>query len=92
MTKKELREIAHAIVWNVFEGKKTYQFPKCFFNTMTQNNVDLLASYIDIESTKLQKWLNKQRDVEQKRAEAEQIQLEADRYAFYYNTFPIGEA
>lgn len=92
MTKKELKDIAHAIVWNVFEGKKTYQFPKGFFNTMTQNNVDLLASYIDIESTKLQKWLNKQRDVEQKRAEAEQIQLEADRYAFYYNTFPIGEA
>ena len=85
MTKKELREIAHAIVWNVFEEKKTYQFPKGFFNTMTQNNVDLLASYIDIESTKLQKWLNKQK-------EAEQIQLEADRYAFYYNTFPIGEA
>ena len=85
MTKKELREIAHAIVWNVFEGKKTYQFPKGFFNTMTQNNVELLASYIDIESTKLQKWLNKQK-------EAEQIQLEADRYAFYYNTFPIGEA
>ena len=85
MTKKELREIAHAIVWNVFEGKKTYQFPKGFFNTMTQNNVDLLASYIDIESAKLQKWLNKQK-------EAEQIQLEADRYAFYYNTFPIGEA
>jgi hypothetical protein len=85
MTKKELREIAHAIVWNVFEGKKTYQFPKGFFNTMTQNNVDLLASYIHFESAKLQKWLNKQR-------EAEQIQLEADRYAFYYNTFPIGEA
>ena len=85
MTKKELREIAHAIVWNVFEGKKTYQFPKGFFNTMTQNSVDLLASYIHFESAKLQKWLNKQR-------EAEQIQLEADRYAFYYNTFPIGEA
>jgi hypothetical protein len=85
MTKKEIREIAHAIVWNVFEGKKTYQFPKGFFNTMTQNNVDLLASYIHFESAKLQKWLNKQR-------EAEQIQLEADRYAFYYNTFPIGEA
>jgi hypothetical protein len=85
MTKKELREIAHAIVWNVFEGKKTYQFPKGFFNTMTQNNVDLLASYIHFESAKLQKWLNKQR-------EAEQIQLKADRYAFYYNTFPIGEA
>jgi len=85
MTKKELREIAHAIVWNVFEGKKTYQFPKGFFNTMTQNHVDLLASYIDFESAKLQKWLNKQREVKQKRAEA-------DRYAFYYNTFPIGEA
>lgn len=85
MTKKELREIAHAIVWNVFEGKKTYQFPKGFFNTMTQNNVDLLASYIHFENAKLQKWLNKQR-------EAEQIQLEADKYAFYYNTFPIGEA
>ena len=92
MTKKELREIAHAIVWNVFEGKKTYQFPKGFFNTMTQNHVELLASYIDFESAKLQKWLNKQREVKQKRAEVEQIQLEADRYAFYYNTFPIGEA
>ena len=85
MTKKELREIAHAIVWNVFEEKKTYQFPKGFFNTVTQNDVDLLTSYIHFENAKLKKWLNKQK-------EAEQIQLEADRYAFYYNTFPIGEA
>ncbi len=92
MTKKELREIAHAIVWNVFEEKKTYQFPKGFFNTVTQNDVDLLTSYIHIENAKLKKWLNKQREVRQKRAEVEQIQLEADRYAFYYNTFPIGEA
>lgn len=92
MTKKELKEIAHAIVWNVFEEKKTYQFPKGFFDTIAQKDVDLLTSYIDIESAKLQKWLNKQREDEQKRAEAEQIQLEADRYAFYYNIFPIGEA
>ena len=85
MAKKELMEIAHAIVWNVFEEKKSYQFPKGFFDTVTQNEVDLLASYIDEESAKLQEWLNK-------RAEAEQKQLEADRYAYYYNIFPIGNA
>lgn len=85
MAKKELMEIAHAIVWNVFEEKKSYQSPKGFFDTVTQNEVDLLASYIDEESAKLQEWLNK-------RAEAEQKQWEAYRYAYYYNIFPIGNA
>lgn len=92
MEKKELKEIAHAIVWNVFEEKKAYQFPKGFFNSVTQNEVDLLTNYIKVESAKLQEWLNNQAEAEHKRAEAERKLHEAERFAYYYNIFPVGEA
>ena len=85
MTKKELKDIAHAIVWNAIEGKKLYQFPKDFFYTAKQNEVDLLADCINKESTKLQELLKKQFEAEDKRWEAE-------RYAYNYNIFPMGKA
>lgn len=85
MTKKELKDIAHAIVWNVFEEKETYQFPKGFFDKLTPDEDKLLVNYINGESDRLQTMLRKQ-------WEAERKQREADRYTNYYNFFPLGEA
>jgi hypothetical protein len=93
MTNKELKEIAHAIVWNVWEGKKTYQFPKGF--KVTPDEDKLLANYIKEESDKLLTMLEaerKQQEAEWKQQEAKWKQREADRYTNRYNVFPIGEA
>lgn len=97
MTEKELRTIAREIAENIFNGHTLISLLNSTTKRLTsQHEADLLADLIKEENHKIlaeerkrfEEWLNR----EKAEAEKERKRFEADKYAYYYNIFQIGEA